>query len=63
MNSSDIMRLLEAVIPTLISAIVAYIQWRDKQDFQRQVDEAKTRIAVLEQILIDHGIPVPPINP
>jgi len=44
-----------------MSSVVAIVQYRDKQDFQRQVDAAKLRIAVLEQILIDHGLPIPTV--
>lgn len=56
---SETTQIILAVVPALISAFVAWVEYRNKQDFERSLAEANRRIAVLEQILIDHGIPLP----
>lgn len=57
---SELGQIIVAIVPVLVSAFVAFVQWRDKQDFQAQLLILRTRVAVLEQILRDHDIPLPP---
>lgn len=63
MDGQTVKEIVIAIVPVIVSTVAAYIQWRDKQAFEKCLDDAEKRIAVLEQILIDHGLPVPPINP
>jgi len=57
---SELGQIVVAIVPVLVSAFVAFVQWHDKQGFQTQLAALQTRVAVLEQLLRDNNIPLPP---
>jgi len=48
-----------AIVPALVAGYTAYRQWRDKMDFEKQVAALQTRVAVLEQYILDNSLPLP----
>jgi len=59
MDSNVVRDVIIAVIPALVAGYTAYRQWRDKMDFERQVAALQTRVAVLEQYILDNSLPLP----
>jgi len=59
---SEATQIILATVPILISAIVTVVTYKGTQEVKEQLSKSLLRIAVLEQILVDHGIPVPGVN-
>jgi hypothetical protein len=51
--------IIVTLVPLIISAIVAIVTDKSNRELRDQLSRAMTRIAVLEQLIEDHGIPVP----
>lgn len=56
-------QLISVIVPVLISGIIAIVTAVVGADFHRQIFDLKVRVAVLEQLLIDNKIPLPPNPP
>lgn len=61
MPQSEVTQIILALVPIAITAIVTIVTNKQVQELKDEIAKNVLRIAVLEQTLIDHGIPVPPI--
>lgn len=61
-QTSEFTQIILAVVPILVSAAVTIITYKGTQEVKELLSQAEKRIAVLEQILKDNGIPVPAAN-
>jgi len=55
-------QILITLVPVVISGIVAIVTSKSVADLKDQLAAARMRIARLEQALMDHSIPVPPLD-
>ncbi len=53
---------LLTLVPVIISGIVAIATSKEVTDLKDQLAVTKTRIARLEQALMDNNIPIPPLD-
>jgi archaellum component FlaG (FlaF/FlaG flagellin family) len=56
---SETGQIVLAIVPLLISGVVAIVTNKQIQDLKSAASERSARIARLEQALIDHNIPLP----
>ena len=61
MPQSEATQIILAIVPIAITAIVTIVTNRQVQELKEKIADNMLRIAVLEQTLLDHGIPVPPV--
>lgn len=59
MQTSELTQIILALVPIIVTGIVTVVTNKQVQDLKTQQAINMTRIARLEQILIDHDIPIP----
>lgn len=62
MPENPIAAVLIAIVPVLVSGIVAVVTSKQVADLKDKLAAANMRIARLEQALADHSIPIPPAD-
>lgn len=60
MPQSEITQIILAIVPVALTALVAILTNKQVIDLKDKMAAMSRRIAILETILTDHNIPIPP---